>query len=120
MHDIYKNIKRLRKMLGMTQSELAEKVGYKGKDMISRIEAGQVDLKRERVIDFANALNVSPNELMGWQEFDENSVLLNLLGNESQEFKNLIIEFIDLYHNATDDEKAKVVKVLKVFTDILK
>ena len=40
MLQLYINIKNRRRELNMTQDELAEKVGYNGKSMISRIERG--------------------------------------------------------------------------------
>lgn len=56
---IYERIRRLRLAKGMTQSELAAKVGYSGKDMVSRVEAGKVDITRSRLMQFADALGVS-------------------------------------------------------------
>ena len=41
---LYENIKKRRPELNMSQQELAELVGYKGKSMISQVENGQIDL----------------------------------------------------------------------------
>lgn len=65
---LYKNIKDRRLELKMTQTELAEKVGYADKGMISRIENGKVDLSQSQVLKFADVLDVAPGYLMGWQE----------------------------------------------------
>ena len=65
---LYRNIKNRRLELKMTQTELAEKVGYADKGMISRIENGKVDLSQSQVLKFAEVLEVSPSYLMGWQE----------------------------------------------------
>lgn len=65
---IYERIRRLRLTKGMTQSELAAKVGYSGKDMVSRVEAGKVDITRSRLVQFANALGVSPLFLFNGSE----------------------------------------------------
>lgn len=68
MLQLYKNIKSRRKELGMTQSELAKKLGYTDKSMISKIENGAIDLPQSKIIAFANALDISPSDLMGWED----------------------------------------------------
>ena len=53
-------IKEARKMRGMTQTELAEKIGMKF-SAIHKYENGLVvNLKRETIAALANALEVSP------------------------------------------------------------
>lgn len=59
------NIKSLRKQRGLSQEELALKVGYKNRASIAKIEAGLVDLSQSKIVAFASALCVSPAELMG-------------------------------------------------------
>lgn len=66
MLDLYKNIKKRRLELDMSQQELAEAVGYKGKSMISQVEKGLVDLPESMIIKFADALYTTPATLMGW------------------------------------------------------
>jgi len=65
MLDLYKNIKARRKELKMTQTELAEKVGYKDKSAIARIEKGEIDLPLSKIKDFSRALEISPSDLLG-------------------------------------------------------
>lgn len=65
---IHKNIKSRRKELKMTQSELAEKLGYADKSMIAKIEAGIVDLPQSRIEAFAAALGTTKEALTGWTE----------------------------------------------------
>lgn len=67
---LYENIKKRRKELNMSQQELAEAVGYKGKSMISQVENGQIDLPITMVKKFAEVLQVDAGDLMGWEEFD--------------------------------------------------
>ena len=73
MLELYKNIKKRRQELGMTQSDLAEKLGYSDKSMIAKIENGKVDLAQSKIVAFANALKVSPSDLMGWNDGDSDS-----------------------------------------------
>lgn len=66
--DLYNNIKNRRIELNMTQTELAQKVGYADKGMISRVENGKVDLSQSQIVKFAKALDIDPGVLMGWNE----------------------------------------------------
>lgn len=68
MLELYENIKKQRLLLKMTQTELAKKLGYADKSMIAKIEKGLIDLPQSKIIAFAEALNTTPSELMGWEE----------------------------------------------------
>ena len=46
--------------------DLAERMGYKSKSTILRIEKGAVDLQQTKVAKFAECLGVSVAYLMGW------------------------------------------------------
>lgn len=61
----YEKIKILRKRNGWSQTELAQRVGYTDKSMISKIEKGSVDIPRSQVIKFADAFNITASELIG-------------------------------------------------------
>ncbi len=71
MLPLYKNIKLRRTELKMSQDTLAELTGYKDRSSIAKIEKGEVDLAESKIREFAKALKVSPQELMGWDEPDE-------------------------------------------------
>ena len=66
--DIYEKIKYLREKLGLSQEELAKKLGYKSKTSIHKIEQKITDLPLSKVKDFANVLKVSPEYLMGYKD----------------------------------------------------
>ena len=66
MIDLYKNIKEERIKKGLSQDELAQKVGYADKTMISRIENGKIDLPQSKIEEFAKVFGVTPGYLMGW------------------------------------------------------
>ena len=65
MLDLYKNIKRRREELGMSQAELAKKVGYTSRSTIARIERGDFDLSQSKIMEIAKALRIPAGELMG-------------------------------------------------------
>ena len=66
MLELYKNIKKLRMELGMSQDALAKMTGYTDRSSIAKIEKGDVDLQQSKIILFAKALNTTPKALMGW------------------------------------------------------
>ena len=68
MANVGKNIAAARKRAGMTQEELAGRVGYKTKSAINKIEQGIRDLPQKKIAAFAAALGVTPGHLMGWDE----------------------------------------------------
>ena len=63
---IGQQIKKRREELGLTQEELAKKIGYKSKSTINKIELGINDIPQKRIVDFANALDTTVAELMEW------------------------------------------------------
>lgn len=65
---IYDRIRELRLSLGMSQRDLAHKVGYKDGSMITKIESGQVDISQKKIVAFSNALSTTPGYLMGWTD----------------------------------------------------
>ncbi len=71
MDKLYENIKKRRQELGLTQMELAKKLGYTNRASISKVEAGVVDLSQSRIIQFAKALDTTPGELMGETGFPD-------------------------------------------------
>lgn len=60
-------VRALRISKGWTQSELAEKMGYKSKSSIAHIENGR-DIPRSMVVTLADILDTSPSYLMGWED----------------------------------------------------
>lgn len=68
MLDLYKNIKAKRTELNMTQTELANKMGYADKSMISKIEKGEIDIPLSKIIAFSKIFNTYPGDLMGWTD----------------------------------------------------
>lgn len=66
MIELYKNIKELREQKGLSQDELAKMTGYTSRSTIAKIEKGEVDLTRSKIIAFAKALDTPPGILMGW------------------------------------------------------
>lgn len=63
--ELYKNIKKYRINLQLTQQELAKKAGYRDKSMIAKIEKGLIDLPYSKIVLFAEIFGVTQTELLG-------------------------------------------------------
>lgn len=74
MLELYKNIRKRREELGLSQLELAELTGYTSKTSISKIESGSIDLPQSKIKAFADALRTTPSKLMGWAESDSTTI----------------------------------------------
>lgn len=61
-------VKERRLELGMSQLELAQKIGYKDKSSVAKIESGNRDLPRSKIVEIATALSVTPQYLLGWED----------------------------------------------------
>lgn len=88
MKALYRNIKALRQQKGLTQTEVAERLGYKDRSMLAKIEAGKVDITVEKVQAFADLFGVDPVDLMGWRAdegLQEIGLIYGQLNAEGQE-----------------------------------
>ena len=65
---IGQRVKIRREELGMSQEELATKVGYKSKSSINKIELGFRVLTQSKIKVIADALETTPSYIMGWDE----------------------------------------------------
>lgn len=76
-------IKARRQELHMSQRDLADRMGYSNHSTIARIEAGKVDLPQSRIVQFADALGVTPGHLMGWDAEPEDlgAIAAQVLGD---------------------------------------
>lgn len=76
------NIRKYRKMKGMTLQELGDKVGMT-RSAISKYELDRIPIKNNILEKIAQALNVSPLTLMGWDTEED------ALGTDTVEVDNL-------------------------------
>lgn len=77
--EIGEKIKFLRMRQGMTLEELGSRVGV-GKSTVRKWETGQIaNMRRDKIASLADALNVSPSYLIGWE--DENNVYMDMKNN---------------------------------------
>ncbi len=60
-------IKEARIKKGLSQTELAEKLGYKSRSSVNKIETGGRDIPKCQIVKIAEILDVPPSYLMGWE-----------------------------------------------------
>ena len=65
---IGERIRQRREELGISQSELARRVGYKSRSSINKLEKDDKNgVSREQLYKIAQALKTTPSYLMGWE-----------------------------------------------------
>lgn len=108
--NIGENIRRMRKKRGLSQTQLAIKLGYKSKSSIAKIETGNGDVPRNKLPQFAEALNCSISYLTGWNElktFDDEhnsektpyDILCDKIGQLPPADLNTVSEYVDFMLN---------------------
>ena len=124
-------IKERRLKLGLTQEQLAQKLGYKSKSTINKIELGINDISQRKIVRFADALDTTASYLMGWtsnpnktavyEHFTDNSYAL--IRDETRENSKKVnpfgitspeLDIILAYRNADDLTKEDIRKLLDV------
>ena len=112
MTEIGKNIMSRRKELGMTQEELAEKMGYKSKSTINKIELGKNDIPQSKLSQFAQVLRTTPAYLMGWEQVhkkNDTTTDIVIRMRTDSEFLSLVETL-----NNLDEDKIRGVKQMLV------
>lgn len=65
MREFGMKVRARRNELGLSQKDLAQRLGYINHSSVAKVEAGKVDLPVSKVQEFAEALGVSVKYLMG-------------------------------------------------------
>lgn len=105
-------VKLKREELNLSQEELAEKMNYKSKTSIHKIEVGITDLPLSKVKELAAVLKTTPAYLMGWEE-DKSDVDLVKSDDldKSDDFKMVARD----YNKLSEDKKKLFKSMMKNF-----
>ena len=106
MSTVGDNILNRRRELGLTQEELAKRMGYKSKSTINKIEMGINDIPQGKIARFAEVLNTTPGHLMGWDEEDNSPEEPKLTEGEKI--------LIDLFRRVPEDKQELVLQMIRV------
>lgn len=74
MSTIGSRIRKRREKLGLSQDELAKRLGYRSRSSINKIELDQRNLTQSKIKAIAEALDTTPSYVMGWETKPESDV----------------------------------------------
>ena len=111
MSTVGENILIMRKRLGWTQEELAKRMGYKSKSTINKIELGINDIPQSKIVKFADVLDTTPAQLMGWSENE----IQETQSPDKQELTEGERKWLEVYHQLSDDTKKLLIEVANSF-----
>ena len=105
--EIGKRIRLRRQEIGMSQQELTDKLGFKSRSSINKIETEGRRINPERIEDFAKALDTSVEYIMGL----ENEIEIKKSDPKTYDiFREHILDF---YNQLTDENKTVAENYLK-------
>lgn len=108
--NIGKNIKRIRKEKKLSMDTLAKKLGLSNRSSIAHIENGSRSLRLDTIEKIANALEVSPFEIIGATYFD------NVM--DIEKIKIEIDLFEKILSNYNQNEALQLSKIIENFNSI--
>lgn len=117
MAKIGENIRRLREKCGLSQEELATRMGYKSKSTINKIELGINDIPQNKIAKFAECLHTTPAVLMGWvdeQTGKKNDVLVNIVMKMRADDE--LLSMVETLSKLTPEKREAVKSVLNAFS----
>lgn len=102
-------IRARREFLGMTQDELAARMGYKSRSTIAKIEKGVNDVTQTTLVKLAEALTTTPSYLMGWVPEAETKK-----PTENGELSNKKRAILERVKQMSDEELDRVDQILRL------
>lgn len=89
---IGERIRKKRIELGMSQEELAKKLNYKSRSSINKIEKDGRELRQNKIVSIAEALQTSPQYIMGWiDDEDDSDKIIHYYDNTLDKVEQLLI-----------------------------
>lgn len=115
---IGQRIKQLRTKKGLSQEELAEKMGYKSRSSINKIELGINDITQTIIKKLAIALDTTPGYIMGWvDEPEESTEDVNVARDEvTAPLRSDEKQLLNLYNSMNEEGKEKALERLEEMT----
>ena len=109
---IGEKIKQRRIEMGMSQRDLAEKMGYNHHSTVARIEAGKVDVPQSRIVKFSEVLGVSITYLMDWEEMQQkNDTLSDIVIRLRSD--SIFMEAVESLYEMDSEKLSKLLVFLK-------
>lgn len=105
-----KIIRKRRDELGLTQLELAKRMGYSSKAAISRVENGDDNLTTPRIVKFAEALDTTPGYLMGWEDIPNSKEAGRLAAELIKDTE--VLSRASKLHHASEADRETIFRVI--------
>ena len=106
---IGQRVKLRREELGLSQEELAKRIGYKSKTSINKIELDFRNLTQSKIKAIADALETTPSYIMGWDEEAAEAAKKAVTSEED----SLNAEIIKLFMGLTAEQKKEALNYLR-------
>ena len=109
-------IRERRKELGLTQIELANRMGLTARSTICDMEKQGDNFTLDRIRDVAQALECTPAYLMGWEETrnpefaPDNAVVLAKVAKDLD-----LMDALKVYLSLPEDKKKYIITLIKSF-----
>lgn len=115
---IGERIKQRRIELGLSQEELAKRLGNKSRASVCTVEKDKEDMTTDRVRKYAEALECTPAYLMGWEDDGIPTVIKNVskdspINNATPEEIAKALEIYEKYKKAIPQVQSAVEALLK-------
>ena len=115
MKNIGQRIKERREFLGLTQEELAKKLGYASRSSVNKVENSR-EVSMKKIEMYAIALETTVSYLMGWEdsvdEIEMDTLVDLVFDDEIRDFVNDVVKL--------RKEDAKKFEILKSYMEFLK
>ena len=104
MKEVNEILKDRRIELGLTMLDVAKKVGV-SEGTISRWESGNIaNMKRDKIAALADALDISPSLIMGWE---------SPVSNSDEKHSQNVDEFLTLFSQLSEEQQKLVISQIK-------
>ena len=117
--DVVKRIKNRRLELNYSYQDLAEKSGI-SKSTLQRYETGTIeDIPLDKFNKIAEALDTTPEFLMGWIEKKEKTIIVHEFTNATEALKFILEQPVLMAYGGYDLEKMTNEELIDLANDIL-
>lgn len=112
-------IKQKREELGLSQEELAHKLGLRGRSSVSRAEKSGDKMTTTLMQAYANALNCSTLYLMGFDEDENDSEFTELNAALVAKIRSdgELSDALQIYFSLPEDKKKYVCDLIKMLSN---
>lgn len=115
--DVKDIIRKRRQELKLTYEQLGNMVGV-GKSTVRKWETGMIEnMRRDNIVALANALNISPAIIMGWEEPNENMISSKNLSKAEKILLSNYNKLNDLGKNEATKRVTELTEISKYIND---